>query len=243
MLARWRDRRLLSTNAHDNHVGSLQPHRAHHKLNAVSANKRRILTGEDVQAIPEGGILDVTPGTVLTDIAREWVTKRKIRIVEQTSARDEIELARVAIGSDHGGFDMKESLKRYLGQIGTTFVDYGTYSKDSVDYPDFAHAVALAVAVGHAQQGIVIDGAGIASAIVANKVPGVRAGACYNEAGARNAREHNDINVMTLGSALMTPDQLPQLVHVFMTAQHTESRHKARVAKIADVEKRYYRKL
>ncbi len=209
----------------------------------MAATKRRIVTAEDVQAIPEGGILDIAPGTLLTDIAREWVQKRKIRVIEHAVATLERARARVAIASDHGGFDMKESLKRYLGELPATFVDYGTYSKDSVDYPDFAHAVALAVAVGHAQQGIVIDGAGIGSAIVANKVPGVRAGACYNEAGARNAREHNDINVMTLGSTLMTPDQLPQLVHVFMTAQHTESRHKARVAKITDVEKRYYRKL
>ena len=218
-----------------------------HRLNTVAETKRRILTGEDVQAIPEGGILDVAPGTVLTDVAREWITKRKIRLVEQTSeqtsARDAIEVARVAIGSDHAGFDMKESLKGYLDELSATFVDYGTYSKESVDYPDFAHAVALAVAVGHARQGIVIDGAGIGSAIAANKVPGIRAGACYQEAGARNAREHNDINVLTLGSTLMPPEKLRPIVHIFLTARHTESRHKNRVAKIMGVEKRYYRKL
>ena len=209
----------------------------------MAAKKRRILTGEDVQAIPEGGVLDVAPETVLTDVAREWIDKRKIRVIEQTSARDEIEVARIAIGSDHGGFDMKESLKGYLDELSATFVDYGTYSKESVDYPDFAHAVALAVAVGHVRQGIVIDGTGIGSAIAANKVPGIRAGACYQEAGARNAREHNDINVLTLGSTLMPPDKLRPIVHIFLTAQHTELRHKNRVAKIMDVEKRYYRKL
>ena len=214
-----------------------------HRLNAVAEEKRRIVTGEDVQAIPEGGILDVAQGTVLTDVAREWIDKRKIRLVEQSRARETIEVARVAIGSDHGGFDMKESLKQYLDEISTTFVDYGTYSKESVDYPDFAHKVALAVAVGHAKQGIVIDGAGIGSAIAANKVPGIRAGACYQEAGARNAREHNDINVLTLGSTLMPPERLRPIVHIFLTTQHTESRHKNRVAKIMDVEKRYYRKL
>ena len=209
----------------------------------MAETKRRILTGEDVQAIPEGGILDVLPGTVLTDVAREWIDKRKIRLVEHASAREAIEIARVAIGSDHGGFDMKESLKSYLDELSATFVDYGTYSKESVDYPDFAHAVALAVAVGHARQGIVIDGAGIGSAIAANKVPGIRAGACYQEEGARNAREHNDINVLTLGSTLMPPEKLRPIVHIFLTAHHTESRHKNRVAKIMDVEKRYYRKL
>lgn len=209
----------------------------------MAANKRRILTGEDVQAIPEGGILDIAPGTVLTDIAREWVAKRKIRLVEQTSTNGAVEVAALALGSDHGGFDMKESLKRYLARVPVTFVDYGTYSKESVDYPDFAHAVALAVAVGHARQGIVIDGAGIGSAIAANKVPGIRAGACYDEAGARNAREHNDINVLTLGSTLTAPEKLEPIVNIFMSARHTESRHKNRVAKIMDVEKRYYRKL
>lgn len=208
----------------------------------MAATKRRILTAEDVQAIPEGGILDVQPGTLLTDLAREWVEKRKIRLVEAT-ARGPTRVARVALGADHGGFDMKESVKRYLRELSATFVDYGTHSKDSVDYPDYAHAVALAVAVGHARQGVIVDGAGIGSAIVANKVPGIRAGACYDEAGARNAREHNDINVMTLGSTLMSPERLHAVVHIFLTAQHTESRHQRRVAKIMDVEKRYYRKL
>lgn len=209
----------------------------------MAASKRRIVTAEDVQAIPEGGILDIAPGTLLTDIAREWVQKRKIRVQERAPAKREHLRARLGIASDHGGFDLKESLKRYLEALPATFIDYGTFSKDAVDYPDLAHEVALAVALGHVQQGIVIDGAGIGSAIVANKVPGVRAGACYNEAGARNAREHNDINIMTLGSTLMAPEQLPQLVQIFMTAQHTETRHKARVAKINHVEKRYYRKL
>lgn len=209
----------------------------------MAATKRRILTAEDVQAIPEGGILDIAPGTLLTDLAREWVEKRKIRIVEKSRPNVSHRIARVAIGADHGGFDLKESLKLCLRELSATFVDYGTHSKDSVDYPDYAHAVALAVAVGHAQQGIVIDGAGIGSAIVANKVPGIRAGACYDEAGARNGREHNDINVMTLGSSLMPPERLRAIVHIFLTAQHTESRHQRRVAKIMDVEKRYYRKL
>jgi len=207
----------------------------------VSGNKRRIITSEDVQSIPEGGILDVTPGTMLTDIAREWIKRRKIRIVESEAHGKAFEPARLAVGSDHGGFDMKESLKRYLNEIGASFIDYGTDSKDSVDYPDFAHAVALAVALGHAEQGIAIDGAGIGSAIVANKVPGVRAAACYEEAGAKNAREHNDVNVLTLGTALMPPEKLRPIVRIFMTTAHTEPRHKRRVAKILAVEKKYTR--
>ena len=209
----------------------------------MPARNRRIITGEDVQSLPEGSILDVAPGTVLTDIAREWIERRKIQVVETGAKAGQVAPARLAIGSDHGGFDMKQSLRSYLNAIGASFIDYGTHSKQSVDYPDLAHAVALAVALGHAEQGIVIDGAGIGSAIVANKVPGIRAAPCYEEAGVKNAREHNDINVLTLGASLMPPEKLRPLVHLFMTTAHTEPRHRRRVAKILTIEKNYTRPL
>ncbi len=207
---------------------------------AVSETKRRILTGEDVHYLPEGSLLDVPPDTILTDIAREWIEKKKIRVVESRKKSKSIESVRIAIGSDHGGFQMKGNLKDYLGEVGASFLDYGTFSRDSVDYPDFAHAVALAVALGQAKQGIVIDGVGTGSAIAANKVPGIRAGACYDADLARNAREHNDINVLTLGSGVITPENLRKIVSVFLTAEHTEPRHRARVAKIEGIEKKYY---
>ncbi len=207
----------------------------------MADDKRRILTGEDVQSIPEGGILDITPGTLLTDIAREWVERRKIRIVERARPGEEAAAVKLAIGSDHGGFELKNSLREYLDTLPASYIDYGTHSKKAVDYPDIAHAVALSVALGHAKQGIIIDGAGIGSAIVANKVPGIRSAACYEEAGAKNAREHNDINVLTLGSTLMLPEKLRPIVRIFMSAEHKEPRHKNRVAKIMAVEKKYYR--
>jgi ribose 5-phosphate isomerase B len=207
---------------------------------ADEPKRKRILTGDDVRSLPEGSLLDVAPGTILTDVAREWIEKRRIQVVESKPAA-RIQPVRVALGSDHAGFEMKESLKAYLSEIGASFSDYGTHSKDPVDYPDFAHAVALAVALGHARQGIVVDGAGIGSAIVANKVPGIRAAACQDEASARNAREHNDVNVLTLGSRLMPLENLRKVVSVFLSAEHTEPRHRARVAKIVAVEKKYYR--
>ena len=220
----------------------LQEIKGRHRLSRVADDKRRILTGEDVQSIPEGGILDITPGTLLTDIAREWVERRKIRIVERMrSGDDAIAAVKLAIGSDHGGFEMKSSLREYLDALKASYIDYGTRSKRAVDYPDIAHAVALSVALGQAKQGIIIDGAGIGSAIVANKVPGIRAAACYEEAGAMNAREHNDINVLTLGSTLMLPEKLRPIVRIFISAEHREPRHKNRVAKIMAVEKKYYR--
>src|SRR5215207_8716712 len=106
----------------------------------------------------------------------------------------------VAIGADHGGFELKEALKPELKSLGFDVSDVGTNSKDAVDYPDFAHAVAQAVGSGKAWRGIMIDGAGIGSCIVANKVPGVRAGMAYDYSSAVNSREHNDTNVLTLGA-------------------------------------------
>lgn len=206
-----------------------------------SPGRRRIVTGDDVRNLPEGSFLDLAPDAILTDIAREWVERKKIRIVETARASSAVAPVRVAIGSDHTGLEMKSALRELLREMGARFHDYGTHSKASVDYPDLAHAVALAVALGHAKQGIVIDGAGIGSAIAANKVPGIRAGACHDEALARNAREHNDINVLTLGSRMMPLENLRRVVNVFLSAEPTEPRHRARVSKIEAIEKKYYR--
>jgi ribose 5-phosphate isomerase B len=205
--------------------------------------RRRILTGEDVSSLPEGSLLDVAPDTVLTDVAREWIEKRKIRLVESETKSDRPGPARVAIGCDHGGYEMKREVLSYLSEIGASTIDCGTHSNEPVDYPDFAHQVALMVALGHARQGIVLDGAGIGSAMVANKVPGIRAAACGDEAQARNAREHNDANVLTLGARSIPLEVLRKVIAVFLTASHTEPRHRARVAKIEAIEKKYYRPL
>ena len=203
---------------------------------------RRFITGQDVQALPDGAILDVPDEAVFTDIAREWIEKKRIRIV-RASARDsrEPEKARVAIGSDHGGFEMKEAVKKLLSADGISFIDFGTDSTESVDYPDFAHAVALAVAVGRAELGIVVDGAGIGSAITANKVPGVRAAPCHDEATARNSREHNDANVLTLGSRMISNETMAKVVRTFLASEISEARHQNRVRKVVRIERKYSR--
>jgi len=204
--------------------------------------KRRILTGEDVQYLPDGSMVTVEPGTILTDIAREWIEKKKIRLESSGASAPRSPLGvHVAIGSDHGGFDMKQQLRRILDQSGIEFEDHGTFSKQSVDYPDIAQRVGLAVATGEARLGILIDGAGIGSALAANKIPGVRAGACLSEAAAKNGREHNDLNVMTLGSGLMDPLELPRIVHTFINSSISEPRHRARVQKIIDIERKHSR--
>ena len=145
----------------------------------------------------------------------------------------------VAIGADHGGDELKEALKPELKTLGFDVHDVGTNSKDAVDYPDFAHAVAQAVASGKAWRGIMIDGAGIGSCIVANKVPGVRAGMAYDYSSAVNSREHNDTNVLTLGAGLIGINLAKQIVKTWLTTDFAGGRHTSRVDKIIAVEKKY----
>lgn len=145
----------------------------------------------------------------------------------------------VAIGSDHGGFELKETLKAELSGLGLDVLDVGTYSKAAVDYPDFAHEVAKQVSSGKAWRGIMIDGAGIGSCIVANKVPGVRAGMAYDYSSAVNSREHNDTNVLTLGAGLIGVNLAKQIVKTWLSTEFGGERHKRRIEKISVVEKQY----
>jgi ribose 5-phosphate isomerase B len=147
----------------------------------------------------------------------------------------------IAVGSDHGGFKMKEELKKLLSELGHRVHDFGTNSEEAVDYPDFAHAVARAVAEGTSDLGVIVDGAGVGSAMTANKVPGVRAAAAYSVAVARNSREHNGANVLTLGSGTISNAEMRDIVKVWLGTELTEDRHRRRVAKIQAVERQYSR--
>jgi len=145
---------------------------------------------------------------------------------------------RIAIGADHGGFELKASLIGRLRRAGHTVEDVGTLSRKAVDYPVFAQLVAEAVSQGRADVGIMIDGAGIGSCMVANKVPGVRAALAYDLSSARNSREHNDANVLTLGAALIGASLAEQIVDVWLATECTEPRHLKRVSMFADREAR-----
>lgn len=147
----------------------------------------------------------------------------------------------IALGSDHAGFALKEALKGYLVELGYSVVDCGTSSPESVDYPDFALAVAQRVAQGQAWRGIALDGAGIGSCMAANKVPGVRAALCYDLATALNSREHNDANVLTLGAGLIGPNLARQIVKSWLEARFGGDRHARRIDKITQIERRYCR--
>ena len=148
---------------------------------------------------------------------------------------------RIAIGADHGGFELKEALMAKLVDAGWAVDDRGTHSSEACDYPDFAHAVARRVATGKCTVGIMVDGAGIGSAMVANKIPGVRAAACYDLSTARNSREHNRANVLTLGAGLTGEALAWQIVQEWLATPWGGDRHARRVALIREIEDMYVR--
>ncbi len=145
----------------------------------------------------------------------------------------------VAIGTDHGGVDLKALLKQDLISLGYRVIDCGTNSKDSVDYPDIAREVAELVAAGNAWRGVIIDGAGIGSCMAANKVPGVRAAMCYDYATAVNSREHNNANVLTLGAGLIESKLAQRILKTWLGTEFGGGRHARRVDKINAIEQKY----
>lgn len=202
-------------------------------------SSKTVITEDDVRTLPEGARLRVAEGARLTPLAADIVRERRVELVRRAPRRGNRAEKIVAVGADHGGFPMKEELKKLLAELGHRVRDFGTNSTDAVDYPDFAHAVARAVSEGEADLGIVIDGAGVGSAMTANKVPGVRAAACYSVKVAVNSREHNDANVLTLGSGTIDTQQMRDIVTAWLSTEITEDRHKRRVAKIEAVERQY----
>ena len=147
---------------------------------------------------------------------------------------------RVVIGSDHGGFPVKQELLQLVQSLGHEVVDFGTHSTEPVDYPDIACLVATAVArEPQSTVGILIDGAGTGSAITANKVPGIRAAACYDTFTAKNSREHNNANVLTLGSRNTGIEILKDIAKVWLSSSFQGSRHLRRIEKMLQVERRF----
>src|SRR5579862_1239603 len=206
---------------------------------------KRVLTGSDIEALPPGGELVVPPDSIVTDRAREIAAERGVAIRTEgspagPSAGQRVQPAParvVAIGADHGGFELKETLKRYLTEWGYTVTDFGTDSAKAVDYPDFALAVAQAVARGDAWRGIMVDSVGVGSAMAANKVRGIRAAPCSDRATARSSREHNDANVLTLGGRFLQPEEAREIVRVWLDTAFAGGRHQGRVDKITAIEK------
>lgn len=203
-------------------------------LDAVSAGKTELV---------------VPPGSLITSLARDAAKAKGIRFVEEEVAAAHL-LApgqptsaappkTLALGCDHAGFAYKADLKKHAESLGWTVTDVGTNSDQSVDYPDFAFAVGRHVQRGTVRFGLMIDGVGVGSAIVANKLPGVRAALCPDVFSAYNARAHNDANVLTLGSLTMGMEVCKRILSEFLTTAFEGGRHERRVAKINDVEARF----
>ena len=204
-------------------------------------SSKSVITEDDVRGLEAGAVLRIGEDARLTPLAADIINEKKIELVRRASRRGSKASKLIAVGADHGGFKMKEELKAVLSELGHRVQDFGAYSEEAVDYPDFAHAVARAVANGNSDLGIVIDGAGVGSAMTANKVPGVRAAACYSVEVARNSREHNDANVLTLGSKTITSAQMREIVSVWLSTEISEERHRKRVAKIDAIQRQYQR--
>ena len=213
---------------------------------AARAAVTHAITERSVADAAPGTELHVTPGSLVTPLAREAARERGVDIVEdrpapERSARPSAVTGTktVAIGADHGGYELKQSIAAQLKELGYAPLDCGTFSTEAADYPDFALAVAELVAGGRAWRGIVVDGAGIGSCMAANKVPGVRAALCYDQATAVNSREHNDANVLTLGAGLIGPALAKQIVKTWLSTEFGGGRHARRVDKINAIEKRF----
>lgn len=207
---------------------------------SVNLTEKHIITEDDLRGVPMEAEIVLNLDARLTPLAQDFAAANRLSVVRKRKGNGR--LTKVAIGADHGGFSLKEKIKARLSERGVNVQDFGTYDERAVDYPDIAHAVACAVASGDFPVGILLDGAGIGSCMAANKVPGVRAAMCYDEATARNSREHNDANVLTLGAKMVPEETLLKVVEVWLSTAISEERHIRRVDKIKAIEGMYLRK-
>jgi len=201
-------------------------------------SEKSLITENELRGLESESRLLVSEKARFTPLAADIIREKNIQVIRMSKAASS-KIRSIALGCDHGGFEYKEMLKTYLIEKGFQVYDFGTNSKESVDYPDFAYLVGKAVSEGKVDVGIIIDGAGIGSAMTANKVPGVKAAACYNVALAKNAREHNGANVLTLGSGQNSFYEVVQIVEAFLNSNLTEERHRRRVQKIESIERQH----
>ncbi|HZM91461.1 MAG TPA: ribose 5-phosphate isomerase B [Blastocatellia bacterium] len=207
-------------------------------MSTIDERGKHVITENEIRTAATGDILRIDEDAMLTPLAQDLVRERGIQI-DRVRRRSAVNRKKIALGADHGGFEMKEQVKSLLADLGHEYQDFGTHSTAAVDYPDYAHVVARAVAGGTCDLGIVIDGAGIGSCMAANKVPGVRAAMCYDEASARNSREHNGANVLTLGGKMISAERMREIVRAWLGTELTEDRHRRRVEKIDAIAREY----
>jgi ribose 5-phosphate isomerase B len=202
-----------------------------------------ILTEADARVLEPGTTVSLAAGGQVTPLALDTLRERRVTVLRDGAVGDETGLAprspigRFSVGSDHTGIALRRTLRDHLRRQGVAVQEVGPDTPDAVDYPDIAGAVARHVARGEADAGIVIDGAGLGSAIAANKVRGVRAAMCTDRTLARYAREHNGANVLALGATLVTADQAIAILDTWRATPMTEARYIRRLAKIQALER------
>lgn len=202
-----------------------------------------MVTEADARVLEYGSTIVLVAGGHITPLAQDTLSARRIVVVREGSDPDATDLApvatirTVAVAGDHTALALKASIVQHLRTRGIAAHDLGTLTNDAVDYPDTAASAARAVARGEADAAIVIDGAGLGSAIAANKVAGARAAMCLNETLARYARQHNGANVLALGATLVSRDEAIAIVDTFMDTPMREARYIRRLAKIRDLER------
>jgi ribose 5-phosphate isomerase B len=210
----------------------------------VGPQRFDIITEADARQLGIGSVVELAAGGHVTPLAQDTLRERRVTVVRSGSNDPSlppdlapvVDVRRITIGSDHTGVALKRALVQHLRQKGIAVDDRGADSAEPVDYPDVAGAVALAVARGEADAGIAIDGAGLGSAIAANKIRGVRAAMCTNVTLARYAREHNGANVLALGATLVTIDDAREIVDTWLATPMREARYIRRLLKIRRLE-------
>ena len=205
-----------------------------------------IITEADARVLDVGSTVELADGGIVTPLAKDTLASRRITIVTSGALDSSLaaglvpaaDVRRVTVGSDHSGLKLKAAIVQHLRGRGVAVNDIGTNTDEPVDYPDIAGAVAVSVARGEADAGVVIDGAGIGSAIAANKVKGVRAAMCCDDTIARYSREHNGANVITLGATLLSQADAIRILDVWLATPMREPRYIRRLAKIKRLEER-----
>jgi ribose 5-phosphate isomerase B len=210
--------------------------------------KKQIITDRDITEAWKRGSKTITinEDAIITPQAKDSAKFKNIAFIKNEPAgntgsktSDNLTLNKIAIGSDHGGFRLKEIIKKFLMDKNINIIDLGTNSEQPCDYPDFAFAVGMAVKQKQADFGIMIDGVGVASAMVANKIPGIRAACCSDEFSARSSREHNNAQVLTFGSKVIGQELAKSIVISFLSAQFLGDKHLKRIEKMRDIENKF----
>lgn len=207
---------------------------------------KKVITEKEVRKVYNAGssTISINPGDIITPLARDTIKELGMTNSKssETKSQDFPRTNKVAVGSDHTGYKLKEILKNELSKKSFYVIDVGTNNEDSCDYPDFALSTAYKVISGEADFGIVLDATGIPSAITANKVPGIRAATCYNEFSAWSARNHNNANLLVVGAKTIGEEAAKAILRKWLETNFEGGRHQKRLDKITRIEEKFFSK-